>query len=309
MPNVIEIDPLRALAKRASAKIGDAAIAKRYERLALDRLLKNPRNFRPALESELEIAPDWARAAVARGETVSVVKPNGGAAARVHKVARQIADACKVAATEQSARPDDAAAIASARKFLAKFSRANFDTAARRSLEFSRLLASWEDDLDASVVCPAQSLVLLGARAWHRITSVAELRKVGREFRNCLARTTRVAAYGGMLTQGLAQFWVLRDIAGAGLIVAMAPAPEATHFTEVKGPRNAVIQPDHRDLVQLGIAIGVKPPPPTPPLPPASGSRRGSLVALLEQFEWPPYPDPRERGFALVRLRRRVAVP
>jgi hypothetical protein len=308
VPNVLDIDPLRAIAKRASARIGDAAIAKRYERLALDRLLKNPRNFRPAPDTELETAPEWARAAVARGETVSVVKPNSGAAGRVHRVARLIADACKVAASEQSAHPDDAAAIASARSFLAKFARADFDTVARRSLEFSRLLASWEDDLDANVSCPAQSLVLLGGRTWHRITSVADLRKVGREFRNCLARTTRAAAYGAMLAQGLAQFWVLRDLAGAGLIVAMAPAPEATHFTEVKGPRNALIPADHPDLTQLGIAIGVKPTPPTPPASPAFGVTPRGLVSLLELFDRP-YPDPRDRRFALVRLRQRAGAP
>lgn len=291
MPNVLDIDPVRALAKRASARIADEAIAKRYEKLAIDRVLKDPRNFRPIRESELATAPSWAREAHARGEIVSVYKTNRGVCARLHTVGRRLADACTVAYTEPSAQPDDWAAIDAARKFLAKFMRADFETAARKALGFSRLLASWESNLDAQDVCPAQTIVLLRGRAWHRITSIVELRKVGREFHNCLARTTRSGSYGGMLVSGRAQFWVLRDLDGKGLIVAMAPAPQATQFTEVKGPGNAHVRDDNPDLVGLGIAIGVRPPPPPPPPSRPSGLRRTDipmgLMELLAQLQQP----------------------
>ncbi len=318
MPNVLDIDPVRALAKRASARIADDAIAKRYEKLAIDRLLRDPRNFRPVRESELASAPAWAREAHARGEVVSVYKSNRGIAARMHTVARRLADTCKVAMTEPSTQPDDHAAIEAARKFLAKIARANFDTAARKALAFSRLLENWEGSLDALDVCPAQSIVLLRGRVWHRITSLVELRKVGREFHNCLARTTRTGSYGSMLANGRSQFWVLRDLEGKGLIVAMAPAPLATKFMEVKAPGNAHVRADNPDLVELGIAIGVKPPPPPPPPPqgpPPSGLRRtdipSGLMELLAQLQQPcrcdlcqPRASPRRP-----RLRQRTTTP
>jgi len=277
VPNVIDINPLRALAKRASERISDRTVAQRFEKIAFDRMLKDPRNFRAARKNDVDNAPAWAREAHANGEELSVYRANGALAARLHTVARRIADACIVAQTAESKRPDDAAAIVEAREFIAKFGRVNFDTAARKALAFSRVLACWKEQDDALSLCDAQSLVLLGGRIWHRITSVTELRQVGGEFRNCLARTTRDSAYGSQLARGTAQFWVLRDVAGKGLIVAMAPAPLATHFLEVKGMNNMAVRSDDEDLLKLGVLLGVRPrtPEPPPPRPPA-----GLAVAL-----------------------------
>lgn len=270
MPNVIDIGPLRALAKRASDRIGDETIAKRFERITVDRLLRDQRAFRPATEADLARAPDWARQAAARGEEVSVCRRNGALAARVHTVARRVADARRVANTDEAQRPESAAIILAAREFLAKFGRINFDAAARKSLAFSHALAQWREEDDLRKVCEPQALVLLGGFVWHRVTSVSELRKLGREFRNCLARSTTTSAYGGPLVAGRAQFWVLRDLSGAGLIVAMAPAPSATQFVEVKGPNNAPVRADNPQLMQLGIALGVRPLTPEPPSTPPS---------------------------------------
>jgi hypothetical protein len=269
LSNVLDIEPLRVIAKRASAKVGDDALAERFARIALERLLRDPRSLRPATPAELRKAPSWARAAIERGEELSVYHRNAALAARLNTVARRLADTRAVATADQAARPDAIADIAAARRFLAKFDRVNFDTAAHKALAFSRVLDTWRNNDDARPVCDAQSLVLLTGRIWHRVTSVAELRSVGLELRNCLARTTSNSAYGSQLARGQAQFWVLRDLEGVGLMVAMAPAPRANHFQEVKGPANARIRADHPDLVQLGIAIGVRPPPPEPPpLPP-----------------------------------------
>jgi len=282
--NIIDVNPLRALAKRASERIGDQATARRFEKIAFDRLLKDARNFRPARKNDIDNAPAWARDAHARGEELSVYRSNGALAARIHAVARRVADALDVAQTPPEQRPDDAAAIASAAEFIAKFSRMNFDTAARKALSFARVRECWRLQDDAMQVCDAQSLVLLGGRIWHRITSVTELREVGGEFNNCLARTTRDSAYGSQLKRGAAQFWVLRDMQGKGLIVAMAPAPLATHFLEVKGPNNTPVRADDADLLQLGTLIGVRPrapePPPRPPTP--SASLAASIMALAQ---------------------------
>ena len=283
MFNVIDVNPLRALAKRASDRIPNRELAQRFEKIAFDRLVKDARNFRAARQSDIDIAPAWAREAHARGEELSVYRSNGALAARVHTVARRIAEAHDVAQTEITKRPDDAAAIAEAVEFIAKFSRMNFDTAARKALTFSRVYQNWKDQDDALSVCDAQSLVLLGGRIWHRITSVIDLRKVGGEFRNCLARTTRDSAYGSQLARGSAQFWVLRDMQGAGLIVAMAPAPLATHFLEVKGPNNVAIRSDNAELAQLGVLIGVRPRTPEPQPPPSGPASLAATLAALTQ--------------------------
>lgn len=286
MPNVIDIKPLRALAKRASERISDPAISERFERLALDRLLHDPRNFRAARKSDLVNAPEWAKTAAARGEEVSVYRANGALAARMHTVARRLDEARVVASTDPTERPDYIEEIADAREFIAKFGRVNFDTASRKALTFSRVYGCWQESDDAISVCEAHTLALLGGRAWHRITSVVELRKVGEEFRNCLARTTRTSAYGSQLAQGRAQFWVLRDLAsGRGLIVAMAQAPLATQFIEVKGPNNIPVRSDDESLLQLGILIGVRSTTPEPPPPSPPGSPRAVAALLTAALE------------------------
>lgn len=287
MPNVLGIDPVRALAKRASAKITDKAVAERFERLALDQLLREPGNFRPAQATELSDAPSWAVEAYVRGEEISIFKSNRARSARLHAVARRLADTCKVAATAIEARPDHATKIREAREFLAKFGRVNFETAARKALDFSRLLELWQDDMDAQPACDPYSFVLLSGRIWTRVTSVRELRAIGREFVNCLGRTQRVAGYGAMLARGQAQFWVLRDLGGKGLIVALAAGRTPTHFMEVKGPRNTPIRMDNEDLRALALVIGMRPAPPPPPPPPPPVAPPSRVLEVVLQARRP----------------------
>lgn len=268
MPNVLDAEPIRAFVRRAGAKIADEKIAAQFERIAFKRLLEDPLNFRPARPAELESAPDWARAAHARGEEISVFKLSRGAALRIHGVARRLAHTCKLAAYDCADRPRDATIIAAAREFLDKFERAKFEVAARKALFFARLYATWIDDGDNDPLCPAQIVLSGSGRVWRRVTTMAELRAVGREFCNCLARASSGSAYGGHLRRSQAQFWVLRDSEAAGLIVAMASAPHAVVFSEVRGPRNAHVSADNTDLRRLASAIGIY--PPTPPPPPAS---------------------------------------
>ena len=114
-------------------------------------------------------------------------------------------------------------------------------------------------------------------RTWHRIVSLAELWQVGREFHNCLARTSRyIGAYGRRLRDGDAQFWVLRDQTGRGLIVVMVCMLEK-RMSEARLPRNGGVHPDDPDLVRLGEAKGWRRPngnfgaPITPPDPAERG--------------------------------------
>jgi hypothetical protein len=283
MPNVLDADPMRDFARRVGAKIGDEKIAARFEKLAFERLLEDMRNFREALPGEIETGPGWARAAAARGETVSVFRLHRGAASRLHMLARRLADTCRVAATDDATRPRDLAAIRAARDFLDKFNRASFEAATRKALGFSRLLATWASDADEKPVCEDASAPATQGRVWRRVRSVGALRAVGREFRNCLARTTRGGGYGGMLLQGVAQFWVLRAPDGTGLIVAMAPAPAPACFTEVRGPRNAPVSSEQIDLMRLAVALGMG--PNDPPPPPAAAAARAPLRRRPAQFE------------------------
>lgn len=280
MPNVLDIEPMRAFVRRISAAITIAKVAARFERLALDRLRHDPRNFRPARPSELAAGPCWVDAALARGEEISVFAPHRGVAARLRTVARRLADTCEIAATDLHKRSKNAASIGEARAFLDKIERVNFDIAARKSLRFSRLHLSALAERDHEPVCPAGEIPATAGRTWRRVTSLAALRAVGREFRNCLARTARSGgSYGDVLLHGEAQFWVLREADAAGLIVAMASVHSPQRFTEVRGPGNARISPEDPDIVCLSEALGMRPcdPPPPPPSAP--------LAAMM--IAWP----------------------
>lgn len=271
MPNVLDAAPMRALARRAARKIADGAVAERFERLAFRRLLDEPRNFRPARGDEIAMGPDWARAAHARGETISVFHPNRAAANRLHTVARRLAHTCEIALGPTADYPICAAHISAARRFLNKFDRVSFDTAAVKALHYSRLRAEWEANRDAVEVCPPQTIPATVGRYWERAPSVARLRATGREFHNCLAAVGRpTSSYAAMLRHGIVQFWVLHAPDGSGLVVAMASLLEEVEFIEVKGPRNSRINLDHPDLALLGAAIGIAARASPPPLPPPS---------------------------------------
>ena len=57
MPNVLDAEPMRAFARRAAGKIADKKIRERYEKMVFDRLMADSRNFRPALQAEIDEAP------------------------------------------------------------------------------------------------------------------------------------------------------------------------------------------------------------------------------------------------------------
>lgn len=263
MPNVLDVAPVRKFATRAAALIPNPPIAERYEKLAFARMLEDERNFHAAALWDVKRGPAWAQEAHARGEMLSVFRLHSGAASRVRTVARRIARACSLAALDPAKFTTHLAAIAAANAFLDKFARADFDTAARKALAFSRLYAAIEDEADC--VSPAPEIPGACGRVWRRVRTVSELRLIGREFHNCLARTPRHASYGAMITNNTAQFWVLRDAAGTGLIVALARLSPTVRFTEVRGPRNAHIAYDNKDLALLAGALGIA--PPSPPAP------------------------------------------
>lgn len=287
MANALSIGPLRALARRTARKIPDRAVAARFEALTLAQLLQDERNFQPASDWDIDRGPEWAQQARDRGEALHIAHPCRSASMRMHNVARRLADTCRVAQLSDAEHPREAGLISAARQFLQTLDRANFEVTARKALYFSRLLASWVDDLDSSPVCEEASVRATLGRSWRRITSLTQLRTAGRKFCNCLARQSRRTSYGGMLCSGAAQFWELRDAGGEGMMLAMAPAPLAAYFTEVRGPRNAHVSPDDADLRQLALAIGVKPrDPPPPPEPPAP-----ARIAVWRRLANAPAPD------------------
>ncbi len=265
MPNVLDTDPIQAFACRAAERIDDAAIRGRFIRLAFANLMADSRNFRPASPTELAAAPDWAHKAIARGETVSVFELCHSARMRIHSVARRVAHTRQLAAIDVDANPSQTAAAFMAQGFLDKFDRISFEVMARKAGYYARIYDNADCDQDTKAMCAPQSVLCANSAVWRRITSIAELRAVGREFCNCLARATRASAYGRKLMRGSAQFWVLRDQGGAGLFVAQAPGTSPQFFTEVRGPRNAVVNIHHPEFTRLACAIGIQrndPPPP-----------------------------------------------
>lgn len=306
MPNVIDVEPIRAFAHRAAARISNDTVRARFERLAFERLLNDERSFRAAREHEIAAAPDWARRAIARGDAVVVFAVNRAAAQRIHNVARRLADACCVASADAGAHAGYGAYIAAAIDFVQKFERVNFEVAARKALLFSRVRLAWQSDGDSKLVCSAETVAATQGRTWSRICSISELRVVGRELVNCLSRAANTSSYGGALAKGHGQFWVLRDHRGAGLIVAYAARVTPTHFSEVKGPRNTPVSPDNPDLLRLADALGMKPrTPPRPPPSPAAAA--ATLNALLGQIERAPSQRARLIGNLVTPLRRTVA--
>jgi hypothetical protein len=271
MPNVLDIEPVRAFARRASGKISDQRIAARFERLAIEYLMSDTRNFRAATAGELEDAPGWTRAALARGDRVDVFKLCRSASQRLHNLARRLADTCKFVATDWKGH--NAVVINDARDFLEKIERASFEATRRKASYFARVLRAWTDTRDVEPVCEERSIGATRGKRWTRVTSVGALRLIGAEFQNCLARTVRTNGYGAGLTRGLMQFWVLREESGKGLIVVMADAPRPIRLNEVRGPRNARIPDGDPDLAVLARAIGIRPPPPPPQLPPTIALR------------------------------------
>ncbi len=258
MVNVLDVEPVRAMAHRAAAVLEDQAIAARFQKLAFEHLLADPRNFRAGLTVEIESGPDWARAASLRGEEISVFAPPRGALVRLRAKAQRLANTCALAGCEASGELlRYKGVIAEARRFLAKFDRTNLAVACRRALQFSRALEQWQADRDSAEFYPAQTIAATEGRSWFNAPSIAALRQIGREFRNCLATSARSSSYVALLRRGRAQIWVLRDAEAAGLIVVLAPTEKGGSLNEVKGPRNVAVSPEHPDLLLLADALGL----------------------------------------------------
>lgn len=287
MPNVLDAEPARAFARRAGAKIDDERIRARFEKLAFDRLMADARNFRAATEADMRKAPAWAQCVAARGEDLFAFKLSRSASVRLHNLARWLQATSALALADTARHRHLRGVIQDARAFVTKIERASIDVIGQKALRFARAQSRMDKDEDFEPLCPAQVVAGAAGRIWSRVTSVAELRAVGREFRNCLARTSHGVHYGAGLRWGLRQFWVLRDAAGGGLIALMADAPTATHFIEVRGPRNTQPRGYAADLARLGAAIGIAPNNP----PPVSRARRArARCTCLNCGQAPPGP-------------------
>lgn len=278
MSNVVNPEVARAFARKVSVRVDDPIVARRFEKLAFLHLIGDARNLRPVEPNEWAALPAWADKARVRGDALHVFALHRGSAQRVQIAARRLADACAVATADVGALDSRHEAVRAARKFIAKISRMSFDATSRKAYGFSVLRRTWAEERDHEQLCENATVIATNERIWRRVTSLGELRGVGREFRNCLASTTRRSPYGAALVRGDGQFWVLRDRAGAGSVIAFATCSAPVRFREVKGPRNAPIRGDHLDLLALAAALGIKPrdppapPPSTPPQPPSSAT-------------------------------------
>jgi hypothetical protein len=234
--------------------------------------------LRVATEAEIAAAPAWARKAAQRGDQLNVCVLGRSATLALHGVARHLARACVLAALPEPPTPGDARLIAAAREFLNKIDRVDFELMARKARMFAGVYERWSPG--EPPLCEPGHVSATEDRAWDRITTLTELRAVGRELTNCLARTNETSAYGGRLKDGQAQFWALRDARGVALMAAMAPTAGAHAFIEVKGPRNTPVSRTNPDLRCLAKAILLD-----GDVPPASALRDDTLPP-------PTFPEP-----------------
>ncbi|WP_395645626.1 hypothetical protein [Terricaulis sp.] len=293
--NILDQAPIDALARKMAEKIPHTAVAARFARLAFERLRDDPRNFRPATLLELKKAKPWAMREMEAGREVVAFVANRSCAARLRRTAAALAETCAEASfvvDPASPTPSsrDAWLRASATEFIAKIDRANYEVMEGKARLFALERKNRETErLTAVQLYAHEDVYSAPGRTWRRIVSLAELWSVGREFHNCLARSSRyIGAYGRRLRDGDAQFWVLRDQTGRGLIVAMVCMLEK-RICEVRLPRNGGVHPDDPDIVRLGEAKGWRRPngnfgPPEAPVLSAQPPSPLPLSAYLINF-------------------------
>ncbi|MFT3727340.1 MAG: hypothetical protein QM759_05925 [Terricaulis sp.] len=278
MPNVLDTRPMHAFARRAGQKIEDPLVRQRFERLAVEQLFLDPRNFQPVREGDLNSAPGWAKRARARGENLVRFVLNRSVCLRLHNVARRLALTCALAQANEIIQPHLAHAIQEARRFIAKIGHASFDVIAAKARRLARVHGEICTEEDLREYCPREIVRTTQGRYWIRITSTAELHAAGLEFSNCLARASYGPQFAHYLRAGLRQYWVLRDTRGAGLVVAMAEAPRALRFLDVRGPCNARPTAHIGDIGRLARALRITDHPPPPP---PTAERTRTLIRML----------------------------
>jgi len=288
MPNVLDAAPIDTLARRMAAKIPNQGAAIRFAKLAFEEMLRNRWNFRPALPGELASAAAWARREQEGGGQVVVFLPDRAGLTRLRRIARALADTClEIDHVERSLAPGPAprprALHLAAIEFIAKIDRASFDIVATKARLFARERKRRLDEQRATLILFADEEIFAApGRVWRRVVSVCDLWALGREFRNCLARRS-IGGYARRLSDGSAQFWVLRDQTGKGLIIAMV-CMDLQRVVEARGPFNRTVDADDPDLVRLGQARNWRRPngaSSTPPAPADAAETREILIGLL----------------------------
>lgn len=272
--NILDAAPIDAMARRMAAKIPLEGPAARIARLIFEYLSADLRNFRNATAVELLTAEPWARREIAAGRPVLVFASNRASAARVRRFAEAVRDTCAEVdhlTALEPITPREEELKRAAADFIAKLDRASFETIELKARMFARgYTRRQEDKRAARRLCADEEVFSSPGRVWRRITSVADLWGVGKEFGNCLTRASRHGGgFSRRMTEGDAQFWVLRDQNGKGLMVVMIYMLER-RIAEARGPRNAPVFADDPDLAALARAKGFKAPENAPWLIPLS---------------------------------------
>jgi hypothetical protein len=164
-----------------------------------------------------------------------------------------------------------------AEEWAAKMSRMSYDAL----LEKARYImaerkARLRAERDAQNLFPPQDIDASPGRVWRRIVSVAELRRAGRDLRNCLAGPSgQRHGYVQRLRDDVTRFWALHDetrIARAVLAVDAASAA----VKEARGFRNAPFALEGADFAALAAAGAAR--APTPPERPRLQPQRRALA-------------------------------
>lgn len=265
---VVDIAPVAECARRlADAIVSNPSVAAHFQKRAHQQLLLDARNFRAAEEPDLVGAPAWVWRKLAAGEPVFVFAPCPASLARLRRAARQLEATCAEAIyldtqPRETLSPRALDILEMALEFIAKIKRPDFAALEEKSRYFAQERKSRLAFARAhEPVCRDERIYVSPTRAWRRIRSVSEMWDVGAEFHNCMARSSSQAAgFARDLRNGAAHFFVLRNRAERGLLVAVA-YPSRGQIEDVRGPHNTHVAPDDPALLMLCAARNWRLPP------------------------------------------------
>ncbi|MGE3143913.1 MAG: hypothetical protein AB7L65_11385 [Hyphomonadaceae bacterium] len=254
MANFVNESAIEACAASIAADIPLERPRKRLEALFFSALREDERSSRRARPADLWRAPRWAFEALAQGLPCDVFVACADTVNRLAQIAGHVRDICLDAANAGDAGRETMV-NAMARRLIGKIERMALDDISVSAREIARARRQAQRERAEAgerltVHFQPERIIAGPGREWRRVCSIAALSEVGAALDNCLRHDRpQHARYAHMLRTEEAQFWAL--YAGETVLAAAMSYTELRCVHEVRGPRNARIQPADPDLRAL----------------------------------------------------------
>lgn len=258
MPHLIDAQPVREASAKIAALIPDPAARRRFQSLLIGRLFEDEECARPLLLEELALCADRVIAHASEAPLMAFDPPRAKILqARRH--ARILRDALlerdDLRALKPPLQPRIDMTLRIAEEWTLKMQRMSYDAL----LEKARYLLSerrvrLRAERDEQPLFPPQEIAASPGRTWQRIVSVADLRRVGRDLRNCLAGPSgQRHGYVQRLREDITRFWALHDGTRIARAV-LAVDTKSGAVKEARSFRNAPFVLDGADFSALVVA-------------------------------------------------------